>query len=376
MKPSGKRPEGRIVALALVILVLTVSLHAADWRKVLDAIISIPSTTGSEHLLAAAIKAGLPRNVAVEEDGLGGFAVRLGRGEPRLLVLASLDDVGFVVGGITTDGYLTLDRPVPSPHSFFDGFLLGNPVVISARTGLVHGVVVQPSMHLLDPERRRILVDEFGLENAFVDIGARSAEQARERGIEILDAVSFRPDLVELAGGRISGPSLVTKILCAVLTVTAADLEAFRPRGEILLVFAAQTRFGARGRGARVSLGALRARNRWQPARTIVLARAEPGSDAAEPRLGSGPVLVHSGAAPPALFETISGAAERMGLGLQTRAGADSSLMRAFAGPDREVVALSVPVLFGDTPGETIAAEDLGTLVKLLSAWLREGGRR
>jgi putative aminopeptidase FrvX len=373
---SNNRRRGRLAVLALAVLAVAIPLRSADVRKILAEVYPLPSTTGSEHLLAEAIADRIPRGLALEKEGLGGFAVRLGRGEPALMVLAPLDDFGFVVGGITPDGYLTLDRPVPPPHSFFDGFLLGNPVVISTRNGILQGVVAQPSMHLLDAERRRVLVDEFGLENAFVDIGTRSADEVRGRGIEFLDAVSFLPDLVELAGGRISGPSLATKALCAALVQSALELEAYRPRGAILLVFAAQTKASARGRGTRASLGAVRAKNLWRPARTIVLGRAESGGGAPGEALGKGPVLAHAGPNPPPLFGDISGAAGRMGLPIQTKSGTDSPLLRAFAEPDREVVALSVPVLFGDTPGETIDVQDLEALTRLLAAWLREGGRR
>ncbi|MCK7479464.1 MAG: hypothetical protein M0C28_20540 [Candidatus Moduliflexus flocculans] len=44
------------------------------------------------------------------------------------LVLAALDGYGHMVSGITPEGYLTLDRPVPPPHARFDAFLLGQPV--------------------------------------------------------------------------------------------------------------------------------------------------------------------------------------------------------------------------------------------------------
>lgn len=374
MKPRQRAFGMRILLLALVTLAAA-PLDSAEVRKILEEIYPLPSTTGSEHLLAEGIAALLPQGLEMEKEGLGGFAVRLGRGEPRLMVLAPLDDVGFVVGGITEDGYLTLDRPVPAPHSSFDGFLLGNAVVVSTRGGIIHGVVAQPSMHLLNQERRKLLVDDFGLDNAYVDIGTRSAGEARERGVELLDAVSFRPDLVELASGRLSGPSLGVKALCAVLARVASDLQGFRPRGEILLVFAAQTRFTARGRGPRPSLGGLRAKNTWQPARTIVLGRAEFPSGSIEETLGGGPILACPGPSAPPFFQDVLGAATKSGQRIQTGFEADSPLLRAFTEPGREVVSLAVPMLFADTPGETVAIGDLEALARLLASILREGGR-
>ncbi len=366
----------KILALALISAALVTPSNSADVRRVLEEIWPVPSTTGSEHLLAEAILSHLPRGLDIVEGDLGGFAVKMGRGEPRLMILVALDDYGFIVGGFTPDGYLTLDRPVSPPHPFFDGFLLGNPVAISTRSGIVQGVVVQPSMHLLNRERRKILVDEFGLDSAFVDIGTRSAAEARERGIEILDAVTFRPDFVELAGGRLSGPSLGVKSLCAVMTHLASRLEGLEPRGETVLVFAPQTKFMTRGRGARPSLGALRAKNRWKPDRVIVLDPPRTDDGPAGEALGGGLLMAHPGTSPPLLFQEVLDAAEKESIQVLTRSGADSPLLRAFTGPDCQAVSLGIPIRFADSPGEMIDSEDLEVLAELLATFIIKGERR
>ena len=192
-------------------------LESSDLKTLVKDVFPIPSTTGNEELLAGRVRAILPKGSAVEDDGLGGFAVRLGQGEPKLVVIAALDGYGFFVSGITPEGYLRVDRAVPPPHAQFDGYLLGQPVVISTRYGPVSGVVAQPAMHLLTQEVRKTVVENFSLENAFVDIGVRSEAEARGKGIEILDALTFWPQLTELAGDRWAGPSLGVKAVCAAL---------------------------------------------------------------------------------------------------------------------------------------------------------------
>ena len=78
-------------------------LGSADLKSILKDIFPVPATTGNESQLAGRVRGLLPPALAVEEDALGGFAVRLGQTEPRLLVLAALDGYGHFVSGITAE---------------------------------------------------------------------------------------------------------------------------------------------------------------------------------------------------------------------------------------------------------------------------------
>jgi putative aminopeptidase FrvX len=152
-----------IVLIAAAAGLVAASAGAADVKSLAKELFAVPSTTGNEDRMAAKIRGLLPKGLAVEEDGLGTIGVRLGGVEGTTLVLAGIDEYGFVVSGITPDGYLTIDRPVPAPHGHFDAYLLGQPVVISTARGPVAGVVAQPALHLLTQERRKALVDGFPL---------------------------------------------------------------------------------------------------------------------------------------------------------------------------------------------------------------------
>ncbi|MGZ4886928.1 MAG: hypothetical protein ACXVJK_04200, partial [Candidatus Aminicenantales bacterium] len=351
-------------------------LESADLKSLVKDIFPIPSTTGNEDLLAGHVRTVLPRSFAIEDDGLGGLAVRLGQGEPKVLVIAALDGYGFIVSGITPDGYLRVDRAVPAPHPQFDGYLLGQPVVISTRYGPVSGVVAQPAMHLLTPEVRKTVVENFTLDNAFVDIGVRSEEEARGKKVEILDALTFWPQLTELAGDHWAGPSLGLKSVCAALISAAADFEKSPPAGETILVWAAQTKFALRGRGPRVSLGGARARNRWRPQRTVILDLVAAGKGKGAPGLGKGPILIQAKDAPTPLRQGLEQSAGAVGAPLQYLAGADTPLLAAFGDAESDVVILALPVQFLHTPCEIVDLKDLQTFRDVLGRFLKSGGER
>jgi putative aminopeptidase FrvX len=365
------------IALILVSSGLTGGgLQAVDLKGLTKELFAIPSTTGNEDMLAAKIRGSLPRGLTVEEDGLGGLAVRSGSDGPLTLVIGALDGYGHMVSGITPDGYLTLDRPVPPPHSRFDAFLLGQPVIVSTARGPVPGVVSQPALHLLTPERRRTLVEGFSLETAFVDIGVRSEKEARAKGIELLDAVTFPADLTELAGNQWAGPDLGVKAVVAVLVSLAGDMANRTAREPIVVAWAPQTKFMARGRGSRPAIGAARAKARWQPTRTVVVDVVAAGKGDGFPFPGGGPVLIQAKDEPTALRRAFEAAAAGAGASLQLLTTADSPLTLPFNTPAAEVVTLALPVRFLHTPSEVVDLKDLQALHDILEHFLQPGGVR
>ncbi|HMA55016.1 MAG TPA: hypothetical protein VKT17_11160 [Acidobacteriota bacterium] len=362
--------------LAAALLCFTAAAGGADLKSVTKELFAVPSTTGNEEMLAAKIRLLLPRGTAVEEAGLGTIAVRLGGTPGPTLILAALDGYGHMVSGITPEGTLTVDRPVPPPHARFDAYLLGQPVVISTALGPVRGVVSQPAIHLLTPERRRTQVEDFSLEIAYIDIGARSEKEARARGVERLDPVTYPPVLTELAGGQWAGPSLGVKAAAAGL-VSVTEALAGRAGGEeTVLAWAAQTKFGARGRGARPAVGAARAKSRWQPKRTIVVDVIAAGKADGLPSPGRGPVLVQAKDVSTALRSAVEAAAAAAGAPLQFLAAPDSPLALPFASPPAEVVTLALPVRFLHTPSEVVALKDLEALCAILERFLRPEGAK
>lgn len=367
------RALGMITAVACV---AAAAAGAADVRSVTKELFAVPSTTGNEHELAAKIRGFLPKSLGIEEDGLGTLAVRLEGPAGPVLVLAALDGYGHMVSGITPDGYLTVDRPVAAPHARFDAYLLGQPVVISTAKGPVRGVVSQPALHLLTQERRKTLVDGFALETAFIDIAVRSDEEARAKGVELLDPVTYPAVLTELAGDQWAGPSLGLKAVAAVLVELAAGSGSGAAGGETVVAWAAQTKFAARGRGARPALGAARAKARWRPQRAVIVDLVAAGKSGGVPVPGGGPVLIQAKDEPSSLHQALMKLAAEAKIPVQSLTAPDSALALPFAAAPSEVLTVALPVRFLNTPSEIVDLKDLQALRDLLAAFLTKGAGR
>lgn len=367
----------RTLTLGLVAACLAGTAPAAELRTLVKELLVVPSTTGNEEMLAARVRGLLPKGWAVEEAGVGTIAVRLQGTPGPTLILAPLDGYGYIVSGITPEGALTIDRPVPPPLPRFDAFLLGQPVLISTAQGPVQGVVSQPAIHLLTPERRKLLVDGFSLETAFVDIGVRSAAEARAKGVALLDPVTYPATLTELSGDKWAGPGLGQKAVAAVLLSVCETLQADRAADETVIAWAAQTKFAARGRGARPPIGAAQAKARWQPRRVIAVDVTAAGKNGGLPVLGGGPAILQaSDKGSRALPETLEKLALAAGFAVQRQVGGGSSLLVPFSELTDEGLTVALPVEYLNTPSEIISLKDLQALRDLLVSFLRSGGAK
>lgn len=100
---------------------------------------------------------------------------------PSILVPGHVDEVGFIISSVNSDGYLTFN-PL---GGWFDQVLLGQRVNIMTKKGLIQGVIAAKPPHVLDPKEREKVVTK---ESMFIDVGASNKDEAVEMGIRIGDA--------------------------------------------------------------------------------------------------------------------------------------------------------------------------------------------
>jgi len=197
------------------------------------------AVTGYEQSMTDSLLALLPGS---SRDRLGNVTLTLGRGAPKRLVYCTLDEVGYVVGNITDDGYLTLRRVGGGPRlsPLFDQQMEGQRVTLFGRRGAVPGVVAVRSTHLT---RGRPTGTEapFSVDNAYVDVGAKSRDEVLALGIAILTPVAQtkRPHRYGDHAGLLAAPFAGRRSACAALAVAA--LSKPRVRGTVVVAFTVQS---------------------------------------------------------------------------------------------------------------------------------------
>lgn len=163
-------------------------------------------------------------------DTLGNLIVRKKGSGPKVMFAAHMDSIGFIVTHIEKEGFLRVGRlGGVSPKE-----VLYTPVRF--KNGL-RGVVV--------PEEKA----DFGklkLDECFLDIGARSEEEAKKL-VRVGDTAVYDTAVFTNGGGsQVFSPYLDNRISCAILLSVLERLPAHCPN-DLYFVFTVQEEVGLRG---------------------------------------------------------------------------------------------------------------------------------
>ncbi|MGD0484855.1 MAG: hypothetical protein ABSB58_09430 [Gemmatimonadales bacterium] len=291
---------------------------------------AMTAVTGYEDAAADSVRVLLPDS---RRDRAGNVVWVRGSGEPIRVAVCPLDEVGYVVGGVTAEGYLTLRRVGATPMGpLFDQWLEGQRVTVFGRSGAVPGVVLVRSTHL--QRGRAAGPDEpFGLDDAFVDVGAASPADVEALGIQLLAPLARTKRPQRYGEGLVAAPFAAERASCAALVEAVRRLPS-AVGGTAVAVFAVRRHFAHDGAAFALA----------------ELARDIPASEA----------LLLGGAM----------TSDSLGFG-GLAVGRDSVVTGWGVQP---MTAWNLPVRYARSPVETVATADVAALVDRLAAFLA-GGR-
>jgi len=141
----------------------------------------LPGAPGFEQEVRAYLRKRLePVSDEIVQDRTGGlFGVKRGDpAGPTVMVAGHMDEVAFMVTGITDNGmikFMTLG-------GWWNQVMLAQRVAVHTKRGLVQGVVGSTPPHFLDEASRSKPLD---VSQMFIDIGAASREEAEALGVVI-----------------------------------------------------------------------------------------------------------------------------------------------------------------------------------------------
>jgi putative aminopeptidase FrvX len=293
-------------------------------------------------------------------DNLGNVVVTLGTGAPHRLLVTSIDEPGYVVSAVTDDGYLRVQRlPQAGLHPWFDLLHSAQPVEVLTRSGKrVPGIAAGLSVHLhrdIPPSER---TDD--VERMYIDVGARSREEVRSLGIDLLDPITLEKHAYHLANGELTAPFVGDRAAAAALVNLLESLDTAQLSGTLSVAFVGWHYMGNQGLD--------RLLKQVQPDEVIFVERL----DRSQARPGEG-VLVTS-------FENgdITLAVELLGVARENQIAVRAELPEApprgrYTGPlplPARAALLGVPVLFAQTPAAVVSLHEVAEMKELLARYL------
>lgn len=220
---------------------------AAGAAPELAALSRIPAVSGYEQALAGAIQRDLAsQGLHPNTDNFHDVWATVGSGAPHRLIVAAIDQPGYVVSGITPQGYLRVQRlPQLEPNAVFDTLRFAQPALVQTPDAELNAAFEGLSTHLapgrLNPP------DMSHIDELYLDIGARSAAEARREGADVLDPVSLAQAPITVGADDEAGAGAGDRFGWEALVEVARGLRHSRASGTTTIAFVTQQWLGGRG---------------------------------------------------------------------------------------------------------------------------------
>jgi putative aminopeptidase FrvX len=341
----------------------------------LKSFVTTPAIPGYENELAGKIRDEIsafhPRM-----DNLGDVIVTIGSGSPNRLLVTPIDEPGFIVSGITGDGYLRVQRlPQSALPPIFNEMYSAQPVKIRNANGKwLDGVVAGLSVHLQGA--RTDTPKSSDLENMYIDIGATSSAEVRKAGVAVLNPIAINRQLIQLGYDKIAGASVGDRFGASALVDLLREIDPSKVKGTLTIAFVVQQWTGAHGLQRILST--------IKPDEMIYVGRLTPGGAVAgsesmhraprrEPGSGILIGLEETNGTPAGLAAELKQIADTNKLSINTDFS-ESPVPRSYLPPPPmpgKWAHLGIATDWSNTPSELIDFADLASLEKLLQLYVQ-----
>ena len=158
-----------------------------------------------------------------------------------------MDEPGFVISGMTDDGYLRVQRlPQTGALPLFNELYSAQPVRIgTAQQKWIPGAVAGLSIHL-QPGRQHP-PSAADLDDTFIDIGAASTREVRAAGVDLLSPMALERRFFEMGNAQWTAPAIGDRFGDAVLLELLRHLDPQKLHGRTTFAFVTQQWTDARG---------------------------------------------------------------------------------------------------------------------------------
>jgi len=209
-----------------------------DLLKLLEDLSSCAGAPGGEEPVASLMREHLEPQCEIQRDGLGSLiAIKKGtKKEPRIMLTAHMDEVGFMLQNITKDGYLRL-QPL---GGWIASHLPGQRLHVHGSKGTVEGIVAAIPPHFAKDQK-----SELKVEDLLLDVGAASKEEVASLGLHLGDLITPSSHFTVYNKKYLANKAWDNRVGCAVLVAAMEKLE--KSPNTVVAAATVQEEVGSRG---------------------------------------------------------------------------------------------------------------------------------
>ncbi len=329
----------------------------AEAQSILAQLVETYGVSGAEGPVREAVRRLLPTWAVSSTDTAGNLVGGVGQGNPVVVIVAHLDEIGFRVSEIRDDGTLELENR----GGFFPSLFEAKPTLVHTDKGDIAGVFLPRDSGFTrrTPPPLR------------VSVGTASRAATMARGVSPGQTITMPKQYVRLAGTRATGRSFDDRVGSAAHLLALRRLDRAALKHQVIFIWSVREEIGLEGAAAAAaSLGTTP--RRVHAIDTFVSADAplELPNFAVAP-IGRGAVaraLDNSSVTPPAYVDSLAQVARARGIALQvgtTNGGNDGSVFTPYGVVD---VPIGWPLRYSHSPAEVIDLKDVVSLADIIRA--------
>jgi len=216
-------------------------IYLADEIKLLEKLSNAFGPSGNETEVTEILRGELEAHAdETNVDKLGNILFHH-RGEqeyPKVMLAAHMDEVGFIVTFVEENGFLRFD----TIGGIVNMVMPGQRVLLRGEKGFLKGIIGTKPPHLMTPEEQAKIIPK---EDLFIDIGADSLSQAKEKGVDVGAMGVFDVQFTDLGDGYYRGKALDDRAGCTVLAEVFKALK--NSPYNVVAVGSVQEELGIRG---------------------------------------------------------------------------------------------------------------------------------
>ena len=211
----------------------------------LEELSQIIGVSSRERRVVQAIKEKIKEyadDIKIDSSGNLIATIKGAENEDKILMLdAHTDEIGLMVRHVTSEGFIYFSKI----GGFIDLIFPGQTVVFAPDDDskeVVFGVIGIKPPHIT---RGDVKVPKA--EDLVIDIGATSAEEAKQWGIDVGTTGTLHGEFRKLPNGRLIGKAFDDRTGCVILIEIMKRFHENRPKGTVVFNFASDEEVGGRG---------------------------------------------------------------------------------------------------------------------------------